>query len=59
MNITNVNDKMYMTYKYYIHHPMAMVDRRLNWVVAKNFHLIKSFNRSHIHPLIRKNSYIR
>ena len=48
-----------MSKKYYIQHPMPMVKRRLNMVIAKNPHLIKSPNRSHIHPLIRKDSYIR
>ena len=59
MNITTVNDKMYTSYKFYIQHPMPMVERRLNLVIAKNPHLIKSPNRFHIQPLIRKNSYIR
>ena len=59
MNITTVNDKMYMSYKYYIQHPMPIVERCLNMVIAKNPHLIKSLNRSHIQPLIRKISYIR
>ena len=59
MNITTVNDKVYMTYEYYIEHPMPAVELKLNMVLSKNPHLIKSLNRSHIHPLIRKFSYIR
>ena len=59
MNITTVNDKMYMTYDYYIKHPMSAVERKLNMIISKNPHLIKSLNRSHIHLLIRKYSYIR
>ena len=59
MIITTVNDKMYMTYDYYIKHPMPAVELKLNMFFSKNPHLIKSFNRSHIHPLIRKYSYIR
>ena len=58
-NLTTVNDKIYMSYKYYIQHPMPMVERPLNMVIAKDLHLIKSPKRSHIHPLIRKYSYIR
>ena len=54
MNITSVIDKMYITYNYYITCPMPMVERRLNMVIAKNPHLTKSLNLSHIHPLIRK-----
>ena len=59
MNITTLNDKMYMTYHYYIKHPMPAVDLKLNMIISKNPHLIKSLNRSHIHPLIRKYSHIR
>ena len=59
INITTVKYKMYTSYKNYIQHPMPMVERRLNMVIAKNPHLIKSLNRSHIHPLIQKYSYIR
>ena len=59
MNITIINDKMYMTHEYYIQHPMPMVEKRLNMVIAKNPLLIKSLNRSHIHPLVQKYSYLR
>ena len=59
MNITTVNDKMYMTYGYYIKHPLPAVELKLNMIISKNPHLIKSLNRSHIHPLIRKYSYDR
>ena len=59
MNITTVNGEMYMSYKYYIQHPMPMVGRRLNMLIAKNPYLKKSVNRSHIHPLFRKKSHIR
>ena len=59
MNITTINDKIYVSYKYYFQHPMPMVERRLNMAIGKIPHLIKSLNRSHIHPSIRKYSYIR
>ena len=59
MNITTANDKMYMIYDYYIQHPMQAVELKLNMIISKNPHLMKSLNRSHIHPLIRKCSYIR
>ena len=59
MNITTVNDKMYMTYDYYIKHPMPAVELKLDMIISKNPHLIKSLNRSPIHPLIRKYSHIR
>ena len=48
-----------MTYEYFIQYPMPMVEKHLNMVIAKNPHLIKSLNRSHIHPLIQKYSFIR
>ena len=59
MIITTINDKMYMTYKYYIQNPMPAVELNMNMILVKNPHLIKSLNRSHIHPLTRKFSYIR
>ena len=59
LNITTVNDKMFMTYNYYITCPMPAVELKLNMILSKNPHLIKSLNRSHIHPLFQKNTYIR
>ena len=59
MNIITINDERYMTYDYYIKHPMSAVERKLNKIISKKPHLTKSLNRSHIHPLIRKYSYIR
>ena len=59
MNITTNNDKMYMTYEYYIQNSMAAVELKKSMILAKNPYLIKSFNRSHIHPLIQKTCYIR
>ena len=53
MNIITVNDKMYMTYDYYIKHPMSTVELKLNMIISKNPTLIKSINRSHFYPLIR------
>ena len=59
MNVTTTNDKTYITNKFYITRPMPNVELKLNMILSKNPHLIKSPNRSHIHPLIRKYSYIR
>ena len=58
MNISTVNDKIYMTYDYYIKPPMLAVELKLNMIITTNPHLIRSLNRSHIHPLIRKYSHI-
>ena len=41
MNISTTNDKTYMTYEYYIQHPMPAVELKLNMIIAKNPHLIK------------------
>ena len=38
---------------------MSANELKLNMILSKNPHLIKSPNRSHIHPLIQKYSYIR
>ena len=38
-------------YKHYIDKPMSMLERRINYIIAKNPQLI---NKSHNHPLIRK-----
>ena len=57
--VTTVIDEMHMTYDYYIKTPMPAVELKLNMIISKNPHLIKSLNTSHIHPLIRKYSYIR
>ena len=59
MNITTINDKMFMTYNYYITCPMPAVELKLNMILSKNPHLEKSLNRFHIHPLIQKFSYLR
>ena len=52
-----ISDRCNMTYDYYIQHPMPAVERRLNMNIAKNPHLINSFDRNKNHPLIRNQSY--
>ena len=47
-----------MSYKYYINQPMSMLERRMNFIIAKNPKLIKSLDRNKNHPLIRKYSHI-
>ena len=59
MYITTINDKMFMTYNYYITCPMPAVELKLNMILSENPHLIKSLNILHIDPLIQKYSYIR
>ena len=55
MKITIVNDKMFMAPDYYITRPMLIS----NMIISENPHLRKSPNRSDIHPIFRKCSYIR
>ena len=41
MNITTVNDTIYMTYDYYMKYPMTAVELKLNMILSKNPYLIK------------------
>ena len=59
MDITTNNDKIIMAHDYYITRPMPAVELKLNMIISKNPHLIKSLNRSHFRPIIRNYSYIR
>ena len=47
-------DKCNKTYKNCINSPMPMVERRINFIIAKNPILTNSFDRNKNHPLIRK-----
>ena len=47
-----------MTYKNYINQPMSMLERRINFIIARNPKLINCLNRNKNHPLIRKFSHI-
>ena len=47
-----------MSYKYYIYQPMSMLERRINFIIARNPQLINCLNRNKNHPLIRKYSHI-
>ena len=58
MIISTISCKCNMSYKYYINHPMSMLERRINMIIAKNPQLIKSLDRNKNHPLIRKYSHI-
>ena len=58
MIIKTISCKGNMSCKYYINHPMSMLERRINMIIAKNPQLIKSLDRNKNHPLIRKYSHI-
>ena len=55
--INIISDICNITYKNYINKPMPMVERRINFIIAKNPSLINSFDRNKNHPLIRKYSH--
>ena len=58
MIIKTISCKCNMSYKYYINHPMSMLERRIEMIIAKNPHLIIALGRIKNHPLIRKYSHI-
>ena len=47
-----------IAYEFYINNPMPMVERRINFVIAKNPQLINSLDCNKSHPLIRKYSHM-
>ena len=47
-----------MSYKYYLLMPMSMLERRMNYIIAKNPDLINCLDRNKNHPFIRKYSHI-
>ena len=58
MDINTISCLCNMTYKYYLLNPMPMVERRINYIIAKYPKLINALNRNKNHPLIRKYSHI-
>ena len=58
MIINTISCMCNMSYKYYINHPMSMLERRTNMIIAKNPHLINPLGRKKNHPLIRNYSHI-
>ena len=58
MIIKTISCKCNMSYKYYINHPMSMLERRINMIIAKNPQLINALDRTKNPPLIRKYSHI-
>ena len=58
MIIKTISCKCNMSYKHYTNYPMSMLERRINFIIAKNPKLINSLDRNKNHPLIRKYSHI-
>ena len=58
MIIKTVSCMCNMSYKYYINQPLSMLERRINFIIARNPKLINCLNRNKNHPLIRKYSNI-
>ena len=56
-NIT-ISCRCNMTYKYYMHTPMSMLERCINMVISKNPQLIKSLHIKDIHPITRQCDYL-
>ena len=54
LNIITIANQLDMSYDFYIKNNMPAVERKLNTIIARNSHLINSFNRFHNHPLIRR-----
>ena len=54
INISFISDLRNMTYEHYLQQPKPMLEWGINVILAKNPELIKSLNRSHIPPIIRK-----
>ena len=59
MIINSISCLCNMSYKYYLNNPMSMLERRINYIIAKNPILINALDKNKKHPLIRKylNSY--
>ena len=58
MIINTTTDKRYMSHKYYIEHPIQMIERRLHFVIDTNPQLLNALDCSKKHPLIRNCSHI-
>ena len=58
MIIKTISCKSNYSYKYYVNHPMSMLERRINFIIAINPKLLNCLNRNKNHPLIRKYSHI-
>ena len=58
MIINTISCRCSMSYNQYINNPMSMLERRINFLIARNPKLINSLDRTKNHPLIRKYSHI-
>ena len=58
MEINTISCRCNMTCKHYTNHPMSMLERRINFIFAKNPKLMNPLDRNKNHPLIRKYSHI-
>ena len=58
MIIKTISCKCNISYKQYINNPMSMLERRINFIIARKPKLINCLNRNKNHPLIRKYSHI-
>ena len=57
-NLKTINDRCNKTLEFYKNMPMSTIERRINFIFAKNPSIIKSLDQTTNHPLIRKYSHI-
>ena len=58
MIINTISCLCNMTYKYYLLMPMSTLERRINYIIARNPQLINALNRNKNSPFIRKYNHI-
>ena len=58
MTINTIFDRCNMIYEKDMNHPITMVERQINFNIAKNPQLINTLDRTINHPLIIKYSHI-
>ena len=58
INIITIDNRLDMSYDFYIRHNMHAVEWKFNALINKNKSLINKLDCNWRHPLIRKSSYI-
>ena len=58
MIINTISCTCNMSYKHFINQPMSMLEKRINFIIARIPQLINSLDRNKNQPLINKNSHI-
>ena len=58
MRIATFSNKRYITHDFYNKQPMQIFELKLSMIIDENPHHINALERSVIHSIIRKYSYI-